>query len=463
MGDFLYRNKLLGKGNSRVIKYTSSLTTSDVAIVKEVITVLMAHTRNLARHNLIPGEVADKVIEELKKLHDYPEPLFAMEAEDVHEAIEMYLKNRLGSDAGWIALGKSRNDHVAAALRLKSRKELIKLLWELLSLREVLLEMASRYERVLMPAFTHLQPAQVTTFAHYLLSFDEELSHYMRILRFIINEVLSESPLGAGAGTTTNVPVSRYELARELGFSRLVINSIRATGSRDFIMVISSILTCISLVLSRLAEDFIIFSTPQFNYISVGAEFQDTSSLMPHKRNLIVMEIARAWGAESLGHLMSILAIIKGLPTGYNLDLQEINKHFIYLGEKTIETIAIVRDMLKSIKVNEEHVKADITKHHLLTTDYTELLALKLRKPYREVYELIASLIRHHKGVHEVYKKLSSQLGRTLHPEEVINKPHEGSPNPYYVRKYINEALKEIEDFRRYLGSLNKHNVANIT
>ena len=455
----MYRNKLLGKGSSKVLEYTSSLTSSDRAIAKEVITALIAHTKILVKYNLIPREVADKIIKELKELCNNPEPLFTIEAEDIHEAIEVYLRSKLGSDAGWVALGKSRNDHVAAALRLKARRELIKLLSELIKLREVLLEKASRYERVLMPSFTHLQPAQVTTFAHYLLSFDEELSHYVRILKYIISEVVSESPLGAGASTTTNVPLNRYELAKELGFDKLVINSLRATGSRDFIMITSSILTCIAVTLSRLAEDFIIFTTPQFNYISVAPEFLATSSLMPHKKNLVVMEIARAWGAESIGHLVAILAIIKGLPTGYNLDLQEVNKHYIQLLEKTTETVAIVCDLLKSTKPNEESMRADITEYPLLVTDYAELLALKLGKPYREVHEIVAEVVGRSEKLSEVYEKLGKLLGKSLSPEEVINKPHDGSPNPSYVRKYISKALEEVKELKEYVSELLANNV----
>ena len=450
----MYRDKLLGKGSNKVLKYTSSLTSSDRAMVREVITALIAHTKSLVKHNLVPKEVGDKIIQELKELCRNPEPLFTMEAEDVHEAVEIYLRNKLGSDAGWVALGKSRNDHVAAALRLKARRELIKLLSELIELREVLLEKASKYERTLMPSFTHLQPAQVTTFAHYLLSFDEELSQYIRILKYIISEVVSESPLGAGASITTNVPLSRYELAEELGFSKLVINSLRATGSRDFIMIVSSILTCISVTLTRLAEDFIVFTTPQFNYVSVAPEFLATSSLMPHKKNLVVMEVARAWGAESIGHLVAILAIIKGLPTGYNLDLQEVNKHFIQLLEKTTETVAIVRDMLKSVKPNEESMRADIAKYPLLVTDYAELLALKLGKPYREVHELVAEVVGRSEKLSEVYEKLGELLGKSLSPEEVINKPHEGSPNPSFVRRYISKALEEVKELKEHVGKL---------
>ena len=450
----MYRDKLLGKGSSKVLKYTSSLTSSDKAIAKDVIAALIAHTKNLVKHNLIPKDVGNKVIKELRELCRNPKPLFTIVAEDVHEAIEIYLRSKLDSNAGWAALGKSRNDHVAVAIRLKARRELTKLLSELIELREVLLETASKYERILMPSFTHLQPAQVTTFAHYLLSFDEELSHYVRTLKYIISEVVSESPLGAGASTTTNVPLSRYELAEELGFSKLVINSLRATGSRDFIMIASSILVCISVMLTRLAEDFIVFTTPQFSYISVTPEFLATSSLMPHKKNLVVMEIARAWGAESIGHLVAILAIIKGLPTGYNLDLQEVNKHFIQLLEKTTETVAIVRDMLKSIKPNEESMKADIAKYPLLVTDYAELLALKLGKPYREVHELVAEVVSRSEKLSEVYEKLGELLGKNLSPEEVINKPHEGSPNPSYIRKYISKAIEEVKELKKYIDKL---------
>ena len=457
----MYRDKLLGKTSDKVLTYTSSLATSDKAIVKEVITALIAHVKVLLKQGLIPSDAGDKIVKELKELCNNPEPLFnIVGAEDIHEALEIYLRSKLGGVAGWVALGKSRNDHVATALRLKARKELAKLLSELIELREVLLSKASKYEKTLMPSFTHMQPAQVTTFAHYLLCLDEEISKYMRILRCVIDELINESPLGAGASVTTNVPLSRYELAKELGFSKLAVNSLRATGGRDFVMVTSSILTCLSITLSRLAEDLIIFTTPQFNYVEVPREFLSTSSLMPHKKNLVVMEIVRAWAAESIGHLVAILATIKGLPTGYNLDLQEVNKHFTRLLERTVETVAIVRDLLKATELREERVKEDISKYPLLVTDYAELLALKSGKPYREIHELVAEVVRESKSVDEMYSKLGKLLGTQLDPEEALNKQHEGSPNPDYIKKYVNSALKELDELRGYVSKMKSNEVA---
>ncbi|GAB6101769.1 argininosuccinate lyase [Thermococcus atlanticus] len=439
----MYRKNLLGEADLNILTYTSSME-EDKEIANEVIESLIAHVKALTAQGLIPAEKGHNILKELKKLLQTPSPLFFINAEDVHEAIEIYLKEKLGKDEGYLALGKSRNDHVSAALRLKTKKFLIEQLKELINLREVLLEKAEEHVYTIMPAFTHLQPAQPSTFAHYLCYIEEVLADYTKSLFFALG-IVDNSPLGGGAVGGTSVPLDRKELAKGL-FSGIVLNSIKATSSRDFLSIASSMDVNLSVFLSRVAEDIVIFSTPQFDYLILPKEHLATSSMMPQKKNPVTMEIARAWGAESIGHLTALLGILKALPTGYNLDMQEANKHALVILKKTLETLRIFSDFFKKIEVNKKKLLMDSEIFPILATDIAEKLSLKGGKPYREIYEEIAKLIKYSKSVEELYTRVEELYGIKANLEEGIKKPVLGSPNPEMVKKYITLAKERLKE-----------------
>ncbi len=440
----MYRKELLGEVSDPGVRaYTSSMK-DDVSIAKEVVEVMLAHVRELGEKGLMPGNAVAKVKRALTELLKDPSPLFEIEAEDIHEALEKYLAGKVGPDAGWVGLGRSRNDHVAAALRLRMLKSLNELIGAVRGLREALIHKALENLDTLMPAFTHLQPAQVTTLAHYLAWVEESLATYEGVLRFIANEVLSESPLGSGACVTTNASLDREALARKAGFTRVVTNSIRGAGGRDFLMITSAILTCLSVTLSRFAEDLVIFTTPQFNYLEVPQDFLATSSLMPHKKNQVVAEIIRSWGGESVGHLTSLLAIVKGVPSGYSLDLQEANKHAIELADRTLETVKVLRKLVEGIEPIKDRLLEDVKKYPILTTDYAELISMRRGIPYREAHALVAKAVKESRNISELYGVLARRLGHELSPEESVMKPHPGSPNPEELEQHLRKRLREL-------------------
>lgn len=448
-----YRKPLLGETDESILKYISSIK-DDTAIVHEVLEVLIIHVHHLMRKDIIPQDIGKKIIDILLELYRDPSPLFSMNVEDVHEAIELYLEKELGRDAGWLAIAKSRNDHVAAAIRLKTKKLLIRLINELLKFRASLLQKAKQHLETLMPAFTHLQPAQVSTYAHYLMYVEEILAIYTKLLLFIARAVIDRSPLGAGAATTTTVPIDRYELAYEAGFKDLVINSIAATGSREFLAIVTAISTCLAVFVSRIAEDMIIFSTPQFNYLNPDSRHLATSSIMPHKKNLVTMEITRAWGGEAIGHLTALLSILKALPSGYNLDLQETTKHCIKVLQKTINTLTIIRDFIEKAEPNVQSMKRDVELYPITSTELIETMSLKLHKPYRELHRKLASIIKKSKNFKEALHKLFNELDiyflelkPPIEPKDSIYaKNHPGSPHPLSIKDYIVKAEKRIKE-----------------
>ena len=439
----MYRKALLGKVDEDLLKYTSSME-DDRNLVEEVIEILIAHVKYLTDEKLIPYEAGDRIKRELEKLRKNPEQLFDIEAEDIHEAVEIYLNEKLGSIAGYLPLGRSRNDHVAAALRLKTKKFLLEEIKLLHELRCVLLRRAEGYTDAIMPAFTHLQPAQPITFAHYLCHFEEILRDYSTLLSNIL-DIVDKSPLGSGAVGGTRVPLDREKLGRAL-FSDIVKNTLTGVSSRDFMYLAGAINASLSTSLSRIAEDMIVFSTPQFDYLIVPEEHLATSSMMPQKRNLATMEIARAWAGKCAGHLVSLLAVHKALPTGYNLDMQEANSTLIEILNGTIATIRIFIDFFEKIEINEKNLRRDTKIYPVLVTDLAEIISLKERLPYREVHKIIAETVKNSGNTEEIYRNIENKFGIKITLREGIEKTVIGSPSPEKVMMCIDKE-KEILNY----------------
>ena len=447
----MYRESLLGKIDRKILNYISSLS-EDREIAYEVLEVLKAHVETLHAQKLIPQEAGKRILKELEVLMNNPEELFKMDAEDIHEAIEIYLNNRLGKIAGYIPLGRSRNDHISAALRLKTKRMLKRQIEELIKLRDILLKRGEDHLFTMMPACTHLQPAQISTFAHYLCYIEEELAEYTKII-FEIYRVVDKSPLGGGAVAGTMVPIDRVALGKKL-FDGVVWNSIRASGSREFLSLALSVDTSLSVFLSRIVEDMIVFSLPQFSYIILPADHAATSSMMPQKRNAATMEIARAWGAESIGHLVAFLGTLRALPSGYNLDMQESNHHAYAILKNTLKAIQIFSDFFSKIEVNSERMKEDTEIYPILATDMAERIALKRSMPYRAVHAEIAKFIGESRNSDEFYSTVKRKYGLEMNPQESILRPVMGSPDPKDVKKYIEQAKKLLEEHKSELFSL---------
>ncbi|MEM2136880.1 MAG: argininosuccinate lyase, partial [Candidatus Methanomethylicia archaeon] len=316
----MYRKALLGEQEEWIMKYESSME-EDKEIAKEVLKALRIHVEELKEQKLIAMESYGKIIEAINALEREPNRIFENKAEDIHEAIEMQLFKMLGEEAMIISLGKSRNDHIATAIRLHLRDEISEIILNIKSLRKILLQKAEKNVETIMPGFTHLQSAQPTTLAHYLLYIEEEMEEYQEVLEYVKMKIVDKSPLGSGAIIGSMVNINRERMAEKLGMKSPIINTMKATGSRSFMIISSSILTSLQITLSRIAEDLIIWSTNQFNYIQLPEKHLATSSIMPHKRNPVTMEILRAQAGENIGENTAIMTILKGLPSGYSLDL----------------------------------------------------------------------------------------------------------------------------------------------
>lgn len=326
----MYRRELLGAGSIDKISYTSSII-DDSEIFKYVIITLIVHVNELERVGVINNDVAERIRDALRDIwRSGYEPGRLVGYEDVHEYIEAELIRRLGSIGGWVGIGRSRNDHVATAIRLRLRRALLDLILTTLKLREVVLSKAvEEYDKVIIGS-THRQPAQVTTLGHYMLYLDDLSRDFLSELMHVY-ELINRSPLGSGPLAGTMVSIDRFREAAELGFDGVVDNTIYATGSRYFVISAASVVVNYLVEVGRFINNLEMWLMPQLSYLSADPSHLATSSIMPHKRNPATLEVFRARIGEAVGHLMAMYSILRPVESGYQLDLQELTRHLCLL------------------------------------------------------------------------------------------------------------------------------------
>ena len=423
----LYRK--WGSEKDFVSTYTSSIE-SDKEIIEEVKLVMKAHVIELYLSGYLKKETTTKILNAINSFNEIKEGY-----EDVHEALEDHIIKSVGEEGGNVGLGRSRNDHVATALRLRMRKYLIEILYDLISLRKTCLEKSKDSKEILFPVYTHFQPAQPSTLSHYLLYIEEELS---TIWNYLFNSLLliNRSPLGSGAIVGTNVKLDRKREAEMLGFDDIIYNTISATSSRlDLINAISN-LSLIMLFLSRIAEDLILLSSMFIGVVKLPDSHVSTSSLMPQKRNAVTLEVLRSKAGECFGELTSLITIYKGLPSGYNLDLQEMNKHYWNCIKIVIPSLEVVNSVIKGIEVKEYKIDDKIT-----ATDIAEDLAIT-GVPFRKAYMEVADKIRAGTFISEISPKTSIQKKAVI-----------GSPNPELIAEELKIKETRLQEDENRLKS----------
>jgi argininosuccinate lyase len=372
-----------------VANFTSSIK-DDVKLSKAVVDINKAHVIMLTEQKIIKWSDGAKLLEALTKHADIK---LDPSAEDVHMAIEEVVLNEVGLEVGGnLHIAKSRNDQVATAIRMELRKNLLTLMFSVLQMQESLLEMAEKHVKTVILEYTHLQPAQPVTFAHYLLSCFDALERDLQRLQETYERV-NLCPMGAAALATTSFPINRERVAELLGFSDIVENSIDAVGGRDFILETIAALTLIAVNLSRLAEDLIVWSSPDFGVMELPDGFASTSSIMPQKKNPEVLEVIRARASYVLGDFVASAATLKSLPSTYNLDFQEITPKLW----KSIETINSSLEMFAKLVPNLK-VSADVSTKALVSfsaaTDLANMLVRKYGVPFRSAHKIVGSLVK---------------------------------------------------------------------
>jgi argininosuccinate lyase len=311
--------------------------------------------------------------------------------EDVHTMIDRLLHEEAGPVASRLHTGRSRNDQVATATRLWTMDACGALDKLIVSLQRAMLAQAERLERAVMPAYTHLQRAQPVSGAHWMLSHFWPLQRDRE--RLAAARVRAASlPLGSGAIAGSAFPVARARLAKSLGFATVSQNSIDAVGDRDFIAEVLFALSLMGAHLSRLAEDLILFGSSEFAFVRYGDAFSTGSSMMPQKRNPDALELARGSSARMLGDLVALLATIKGLPSGYNKDLQEDKRTLFDAADGMTLLLPAVAGSLGALTFDTDRMRAAVTST-MMATDLADYLVRK-RVTFREAHGAVGELVR---------------------------------------------------------------------
>jgi argininosuccinate lyase len=304
--------------------------------------------------------------------------------------IESALTRRIGSAGAKLHTARSRNDQIALDLRLYVREEIVEVMTRVRAVQKALLQLAQEHFGVLMPGYTHLQRAQPIYLSHYLLAQIEGLERdHDRLTE--ARRRADVMPLGSGAIAGSTIVLDREAVAKSLGFERVTRNSLDAVSDRDFVCDFQFCLAMIGIHLSRLSEDLILWNTSEFGFIEFSDAFATGSSLMPQKKNPDMAELTRGKSGRVIGNLVSLLTTLKGLPAGYNRDLQEDKEALFDSVETVRRALEVYAAMLPELIVNRERMESAAGDPALLATDLAEYLVGK-GVPFREAHAIIGKL-----------------------------------------------------------------------
>ena len=388
----MYRSRLGKDLDDITLSYVSSIKDdSDIAFYD--IIGSEAHVIMLYENKLLSKTETKKILTALEELKggNISQPDF--EPEDIHELIESLVIKKTGiENGGKMHTARSRNDQVALDIRLKIRDDINILLQCLVETISTLLKTAQENTKTIMPLYTHLQQAQVGVFSHYLLSYADSLFRDLDRFMSLYGRV-NQSPLGAGPVGGTSLPIDRDSTAKLLGFSSLVENSIDATSTRDFVAEYVANSAIMMTNLSRLSEDFIIWSSAEFSFIELSDDFTSPSSVMPQKKNPDILELTRGKTSQVIGYLTSILTTTKGLPSGYGRDLQQIKSSIWSTSKTSITALIIIKSMLSDLTVNQEKMQKATEEGFLVALDLAENLVLE-KIPFRAAHNIVGNLVQ---------------------------------------------------------------------
>ena len=378
---------------SEIAQRYSESVSFDRRLYRHDIAGSIAHASALASAGILSADEFEMIARGLREIENQiTAGTFVWDAslEDVHMNIEAALTKRIGLAGAKLHTGRSRNDQIALDLRLFTRDEIDQIVARLRALQHALLLLAQKYSEVLMPGYTHLQRAQPTYFAHYLLAQLEALERDHERLRDTRRRA-DVMPLGSGALAGSTIALDREGIAKVLGFQRVTQNSIDAVSDRDFVGDFLYSLAMIGIHLSRFSEDLIIWSTSEFGFIEFSDAFATGSSLMPQKKNPDMAELTRGKCGRLIGNLVSLLTILKGLPSSYNRDLQE-DKEALFDSVDTVRSaLELFSAMLPELTINRERMESLANDPQLLATDLAEHLVGK-GVSFREAHTIVGKL-----------------------------------------------------------------------
>ena len=368
----------------------------DKRLFVEDITVSAAHGKMLEAVGIVTGEEAEAIAKGLKEiLKEMGKGAFTFKEtdEDIHTAIERALIEKIGPAGGKLRTGRSRNDQAVTDLRLYVKKEIVEIVQLIADLQEVLVNRAEADGAAMMPGYTHLQKAQPITLGHHLMAYvfmlQRDLKRYLCCSKR--TDILV---LGSGALAGTTFPIDRAKLAAELGFAVVGENSLDGVADRDFVLEFASASAILMTHLSRLAEEFILWSSSEFGFVELEEAFSTGSSIMPQKKNPDSVELIRAKSGRVFGHLTGLLTVMKGLPLAYNKDLQE-DKEALFDTTDTVKMcLKVFEGVVGTVVFNTSRMAKAADDDFITATDLADYLAVK-GVPFKEAHRIVGNIVKH--------------------------------------------------------------------
>jgi len=467
----LYRSRFERGLSGASASFISSLV-EDERILDCDIRATMAHDIMLYERGIISHKDLRAILGALQEIEEKGEMKGSYE--DVHELLESKVIDAVGLEAGGkMHTARSRNDQVNVAIRMRVRADILNLCSAILGLMRAILNQAGRYAGQMMPLYTHTQRAQVGTLGHYLLSQLDAISRDFERLMQAYTRV-NLNPLGACAIGGTSFPIDRKRTAALLGFGGLVENSIDAVSSRDFVLEVAAAIAILMANLSRMSEDLILWSTYEFNFVEIGDEYASPSSAMPQKKNPCTLELVRARTGRTYGSLVAMLAETKGLPTGYNRDLQDLKPPLWASLDLAISSVEVLTGVLSTLKVNRRNLMEATNSGFLTALDLAEQVVQRCGLSFREAHRLVGALVRKCLAdgkrltdlrAEEIRRISSKTIGKevglskgflrtALDPHLcLLRRDHTGSPNPSEVRRMLRSRRRHLDGYESDLGA----------
>ena len=366
----------------------------DARLYQQDIRGSIAHAAMLGKQGIIEEHEAEKIIEGLKAiLADIEDGKveFSMDNEDIHMNVEALLTARIGDAGKRLHTARSRNDQVALDFRMYVREQIPVIVGQLLELETVLCRQAKKHQTAVMPGYTHLQRAQPTTFAHYMMAYANMFKRDVTRLEDCL-ERLDECPLGAGALATTTYDIDRFATAQALGFKKPTDNSMDSVSDRDYAIELLSALSILMMHLSRFSEEIILWCSWEFKFVDLDDAYSTGSSIMPQKKNPDVTELIRGKTGRVYGDLNTLLVMMKGIPLAYNKDMQE-DKEAIFDAVDTLELcLKTITPMLDTMKTLPANMRRAAAKGFINATDCADYLTKK-GMPFRDAYKLTGCMV----------------------------------------------------------------------
>ena len=389
----LWGGRFTKETNKLVENFNESLS-FDHRFYKQDIRGSIAHVKMLAKQNILTDTERDKIIEGLKSIEadiDAGKLKFDDGSEDIHSFVEAHLIERIGDTGKKLHTGRSRNDQVALDMKLYVRDEIDELKDLLCELLSEVLNIMEENKSTYMPGFTHLQKAQPTTLAHHFGAYFEMfIRDFDRLVS--TRKRMNLSPLGSGAFAGTTYDLDRDYVASLLDFDTATRNSMDSVSDRDYLLELLSDLAIMSMHLSRLSEEIIIWNTDEYRFVEMDDTYSTGSSIMPQKKNPDIAELIRGKSGRVYGSLISLLTTMKGLPLAYNKDMQE-DKEMSFDAIDTVKSlIKLMSGMLSSMKFNHERMAKSARGGFTNATDAADYL-VKKNVPFRDAHEIVGRLV----------------------------------------------------------------------